>query len=146
MLDSRPNILFITTDQHRSDCLGVMGRRVHTPHLDHLAGQGVLFRNCITPNLVCQPTRASILTGLLPRTHGVCDNGIDLPAEPARRGFAAELSKAGYDTALIGKAHFATAHTFAPTGSPECESGATRAARDRREWLPSRPWQSSRAQ
>lgn len=120
MLDSRPNILFLTTDQHRSDCLGVMGRRVHTPHLDHLAGQGVLFRNCITPNLVCQPTRASILTGLLPRTHGVCDNGIDLPAEPARRGFAAELSKAGYDTALIGKAHFATAHTFAPTGSPEC--------------------------
>ncbi len=38
----------------------------------------------------------------------------------SQRGFAAELSRAGYDTALIGKAHFATAHTFAPTGSPEC--------------------------
>jgi arylsulfatase A-like enzyme len=118
--DRRPNILFITTDQQRGDCLGVLGRRVHTPHLDLLARDGTLFSACITPNLVCQPARASILTGLLPRTHGVCDNGIDLPMEPARQGFAAQLSKAGYDTALIGKAHFATAHTFAPTGSPEC--------------------------
>lgn len=122
MRDKRPNILFITTDQQRGDCLGVMGRKVRTPHLDLLAQDGVLFRGCITPNLVCQPTRASILTGLLPRTHGVCDNGIDLPEEPASRGFAAELTRAGYDTALIGKAHFATAHTFAPTGSPECRS------------------------
>ena len=120
MLDRRKNILFITTDQQRGDCLGVMGRKVHTPHMDLLAQDGVLFRGCITPNLVCQPTRASILTGLLPRTHGVCDNGIDLPEAPAKRGFAAELARAGYDTALIGKAHFATAHTFAPTGSPEC--------------------------
>jgi len=114
--DKRPTILFITTDQHRADCLGVMGRKVHTPHLDQVARDGVLFRGCITPNLVCQPTRASILTGLLPRTHGVCDNGIDLPAEPAKQSFAAELSRAGYDTALIGKAHFATAHTFHPSG------------------------------
>jgi arylsulfatase A-like enzyme len=120
MRDARPNILFITTDQHRADCLGMMGRRVRTPHLDLLAQQGTLFTACITPNLVCQPARASILTGLLPRTHGVCDNGIDLPEAPARQGFAALLAQAGYDTALIGKAHFATAHTFAPTGTPEC--------------------------
>ena len=120
MLDKRPNILFITTDQQRGDALGVMGRKVRTPHLDLLASEGVLFTSCICPNLVCQPTRASILTGLLPRTHGVCDNGIDLPEEPARRGFAAEMARAGYDTALIGKAHFATANTFAPTGKPEC--------------------------
>jgi arylsulfatase A-like enzyme len=118
--DRRPNILFITTDQQRGDCLGVMGRKVHTPHLDLLARDGALFRGCITPNLVCQPARASILTGLLPRTHGVCDNGIDLPRHYADASFAALLAKAGYDTALIGKAHFATAHTFAPTGSPEC--------------------------
>jgi arylsulfatase A-like enzyme len=118
--DSRPNILFITTDQQRADCLGFMGRRVRTPHLDLLAREGTAFRACITPNLVCQPSRASILTGVLPRTHGVCDNGIDLDPELATSGFAALLGKAGYDTALIGKAHFATAHTFAATGSPEC--------------------------
>lgn len=120
MHDRRPNILFITTDQQRADCLGAMGRRVRTPHLDLLACEGTLFRACITPNLVCQPSRASILTGLLPRTHGVCDNGIDLPPQHAQTTFAGLLSKAGYDTALIGKAHFATAHTFAPTGTPEC--------------------------
>ena len=50
-----------------------------TPHLDMLAREGTHFTGCITPNLVCQPTRASILTGLLPATHGVSDNGIDLP-------------------------------------------------------------------
>lgn len=120
MRDRRPNILFITTDQQRADCLGFMGRRVSTPHLDLLANEGTAFRACITPNLVCQPSRASILTGLLPRTHGVCDNGIDLDPRFAKTSFAALLAKAGYDTALIGKAHFATAHTFAPTGSPEC--------------------------
>jgi arylsulfatase A-like enzyme len=124
--DSRPNILFITSDQQRADCIGAMGRGVRTPHLDLLAGEATAFTACITPNPVCQPSRASILCGVLPRTHGVCDNGIDLPEEPARRGFAAELARAGYDTALIGKAHFATAHTFAPTGSPECRQSMER--------------------
>ncbi len=116
----RPNFLFITADQHRGDCFGFEGRAVKTPHLDQFAAEGTVFRDCITPNPICQPARASILTGLLPRTHGVSDNGIDLDPELGRRGFAGSLSEAGYDTALIGKAHFATAHTFAPTGTPEC--------------------------
>ena len=77
----RPNILLITSDQQRGDCFGFEGRRVRTPHLDLLARDGTRFSACITPNLVCQPSRASILTGLLPRTHGVCDNGIDLDPE-----------------------------------------------------------------
>lgn len=126
MKDSRPNILFITTDQHRADCLGFAGRRVRSPHLDMLAGDGTVLDACITPNLVCQPTRASLLTGVLPRTHGVCDNGIDLDPEWARQGFAALLAKAGYETTLIGKAHFATSHTFVPTGTPECRHSMDR--------------------
>ena len=71
-----------------------------TPHLDMLAREGTRFSACITPNLVCQPSRASILTGLLPRTHGVSDNGIDLPdatgeaAMPA--AFQARLSRPAY--------------------------------------------------
>ena len=73
----KPNILLITSDQHRGDCFGFEGRSVKTPHLDQLAAEGTRFANCITPNAVCQPARASILTGLLPRTHGVSDNGID---------------------------------------------------------------------
>lgn len=114
------NIVFITSDQQRGDCVGFEGRRVKTPHLDLMAEQGTRFGACITPNNVCQPTRASILTGLLPRTHGVADNGLDLPRATGEQGFAGRLSRAGYRTAMIGKPHFATSHTFEPTGTPEC--------------------------
>lgn len=116
----RPNILFITSDQQRADCLGIEGRKIKTPHLDQLARQGTRFHSAITPCVICQPARASILTGQLPMTHGVHDNGIDLEKEIGDAGFAGSLSKAGYDTAFFGKAHFSTYHTFAPTGRPEC--------------------------
>ncbi|MGI9336816.1 MAG: sulfatase-like hydrolase/transferase [Gammaproteobacteria bacterium] len=116
---SRPNILLITSDQQRGDCFGFEGRPIRTPHLDELARDGTRFAACITPNLVCQPSRASILTGLLPRTHGVDDNGLDLPAATGEAGFAGALGEAGYRTGYVGKAHFATAHTFAATGTPE---------------------------
>ncbi|NYT25033.1 sulfatase-like hydrolase/transferase [Alcaligenaceae bacterium] len=121
----RPNILLITSDQHRGDCYGFEGRKVRTPHLDMLARDGTRFSTCITPNVVCQPSRASILTGLLPTSHGVSDNGIDLPAETGEAGFAGALSRNGYITELIGKAHFSSYFTFQPTGTPECiESSA----------------------
>jgi arylsulfatase A-like enzyme len=116
----RPNFLLITSDQHRADCFGFAGRRVFTPHLDLLAARGTRFAACITPNVVCQPARASLLTGLLPLTHGVHDNGIDLDECIGERGLAGQLARAGYDTAFIGKAHFSTYHTYRPTGRPEC--------------------------
>ena len=108
----QPNVLLITSDQQRGDCYGFEGRRVKTPHLDQLARDGTRFSACITPNVVCQPSRASILTGLLPRTHGVCDNGIDLDPASAKLSFAGRCTRAGYATGFIGKAHFATMHTF----------------------------------
>jgi arylsulfatase A-like enzyme len=116
----RPNILLITSDQQRGDCYGFEGRKIKTPHLDALARAGTRFSACITPNAVCQPSRASILTGLLPSSHGVSDNGIDLPDPTGRAGFAGTLSQNGYVTGMIGKAHFSTYHTFQPTGTPEC--------------------------
>ena len=120
-MGEKPNIIFITSDQQRADCYGFAGRNIRTPHLDELAYSGTRFNSCITPNLVCQPSRASILTGQLPFTHGVCDNGIDLKSEVAEHGFAEQLNKVGYKTSFIGKAHFATSSTFAPTGTPECK-------------------------
>ncbi len=117
---TRPNILLISADQQRADCFGFEGRKIKTPHLDRLAGEGTRFANCITPCVVCQPARASILTGQLCRTHGVHDNGIDLSPQIGERGFAGTLAAAGYETALFGKAHFSTYHTFSPTGTPEC--------------------------
>ena len=123
---ARPNILLISADQQRGDCLGVEGRNIRTPHLDRLARDGVRFRQCVTPSVVCQPARASILTGQLCRTHGVHDNGIDLDPKVGEKGFAGTLSRAGYDTAFFGKAHFSTYHTFAPTGTPECVASSAR--------------------
>jgi arylsulfatase A-like enzyme len=120
MVRDRPNILFITSDQQRGDCFGFEGRGVRTPHLDRLAASGTRFSACITPAPVCAPARASILTGELPFTHGVYDNGVDLDPAAADRGFAARLARAGYATALIGKAHFSSKNTFQPTGRPEC--------------------------
>lgn len=117
---TRPNILLISGDQHRADCFGFEGRNIKTPHLDQLAADGTHFSNCITPTVVCQPARASILTGQLCRTHGVHDNGIDLDPDVGEKGFAGAMAAAGYETAFFGKAHFSTYHTFKPTGTPEC--------------------------
>ena len=116
----RPNIIFITADQQRGDCYGFAGRPIKTPHLDQLRAEGAWLRNTITPCVICQPARASILTGQLPLTHGVHDNGIDLDPAIGNKGIGGALGAAGYDTAFFGKAHFATTHTFRPTGTPEC--------------------------
>ncbi|MEQ8708832.1 MAG: sulfatase-like hydrolase/transferase [Rhodospirillales bacterium] len=120
MVNRKPNLIIITSDQQRGDCYGFAGRAVKTPHLDIMARQGTHFRNCITSSVVCQPSRAGILTGLLPQTHGVWDNGVDLEESVADKGFAGTLGRSGYRTAFIGKAHFTTMHAFEPTGAPEC--------------------------
>jgi arylsulfatase A-like enzyme len=124
-MTDRPNILLITSDQQRADGFGFENPHLKTPHIDLLAQQGTRFAACVTPNLVCQPSRASILTGLLPLSHGVWDNGVDLDPHVGEAGFAGTLTTRGYSTALIGKAHFSTKSTFQPTGTPECrQSGA----------------------
>lgn len=112
--------MLISADQQRADCFGFEGRKVKTPHLDELAREGARFSAAITPSVVCQPARASILTGQLCRTHGVHDNGMDLDPAIGEKGFAAALAKSGYQTAFFGKAHFSTYHTYQPTGTPEC--------------------------
>jgi arylsulfatase A-like enzyme len=117
-----PNILLIMSDQHRGDCFGFEGRRVRTPHLDLLARQGTRFTSCITPNVVCMPARSAILTGMLPLTSGVHDNGIDLDESIAAGGFAASLSNAGYHTRFIGKAHFSSNHSYSNRPTGRCEN------------------------
>jgi arylsulfatase A-like enzyme len=119
---TRPNILLVMSDQHRGDAYGFEGRRVHTPHLDLMARQGTRFGACITPNVVCMPARCSVLTGLLPLTHGVHDNGIDLDETLGRQGFAGSLARAGYRTHFIGKAHFSSNHSYGNRPTGRCEN------------------------
>lgn len=118
---TQPNFIIISSDQQRGDCIGIEGRGVKTPNLDQMCRDGTRFSACITPSVVCQPARASILTGQLCRTHGVHDNGIDLDPDTGEKGFAGAMAVAGYQTAFFGKAHFSTFHARLPTGSPECE-------------------------
>ncbi|WP_372574298.1 sulfatase family protein [Ruegeria jejuensis] len=115
-----PNVILITTDQQRGDCIGLDKRKVRTPHIDALARRGTRFETCITPHPMCQPARASILTGKLPYSHGVRDNGRNLDPTIGQQGLGGMFSDNGYSTHFIGKAHFATNETFAPTGTPEC--------------------------
>ncbi len=109
---SSPNILFILTDQQRFDALGISGNRhVHTPNLDKLAREGIRFTNSYVAQAVCSPSRASILSGLFPTSHGVVDNiyGIDDVTSMDRYNMRAlwpgMLQKAGYRTCWIGKWH-----------------------------------------
>jgi arylsulfatase A-like enzyme len=99
-------ILFVTTDQQRYDAIGCNGGQIaRTPVIDQLARDGVVYRRAYNQNTVCMPSRSTMLSGQYPRTHGVTMNGIPLPIESPN--IAALLrDQAGYNTALIGKAHF----------------------------------------
>src|SRR5882724_9419780 len=69
---SPPNLLFILTDNHGAWTLGCYGNKdIRTPNIDRLAQQGTLFTRCFSSNAVCSPTRATLLTGLIPSQHGV---------------------------------------------------------------------------
>lgn len=113
-MQKKPNVILISTDQQRGDCIGAEGRGVQTPNLDRIAANGVRFNNCITPHPMCQLARASILTGKLPYSHGVRDNGRDLDPAFGLVGLGGLFAAAGYDKRFIGKAHLSSQQTFTP--------------------------------
>ncbi|MAM60079.1 sulfatase-like hydrolase/transferase, partial [Maritimibacter sp. UBA3975] len=101
-MTERPNILVIMVDQMRADWLGVAGHPVvRTPNIDALAAQGTRFTDFNVATPVCQPNRASILTGRYPSVHGLRHNGLSLPYSQST--FVEALRASGYATALIGK-------------------------------------------
>lgn len=67
--NTRPNIIFILTDDHRHDALGYAGNKyAHTPEMDQLAKAGAYFKKAIASTPICAASRASILCGLHERT------------------------------------------------------------------------------
>ena len=95
------NILFITIDQWRAECLSVLGHPcLKTPHLDALAGDGVVFRNHFVQCSPCGPSRASLYTGLYMQNHRSVINGTPLDAR--HTNVALEARKAGYAPTLFG--------------------------------------------
>lgn len=101
----RPNILFITADQLRQDCIGCYGNTViRTPHIDRLAQDGIIFQRAYTAATLCVPSRQSILTGQYPSKHGSRGNRSAIPEGTTT--FVSVLGDAGYNTAAFGKMHF----------------------------------------
>lgn len=103
-MNKKPNILIIMTDQQRLDSLGCYGSDfAKTPHIDALAEQSVVFDNCYVQNPFCCPSRHSMLTGRYPHCHGVRANWYR--RKPDETSFGHQLSRGGYQTAIIGKMH-----------------------------------------
>ncbi len=137
----KPNILFIITDQERYDSLGCCGNPfAKTPNIDAIAAQGTVFERFITASSICQPSRASVLTGLHASVHGVWSNGVALPratdikiSENSKNAFSGKwvasnittfadiFKENGYDTKAVGKLHFTPYASHPDSGFMECE-------------------------
>ncbi len=101
----KPNFVFFLGEGVRWDEFSFAGNKIiHTPNIDRLAHEGMVFRNAFVVNALCLPSRASILTGLYSHTTGAVDNR-DRPIPPAAPVISDLLRAAGYDVAFIGKSH-----------------------------------------
>ena len=105
--ETRPNILFIFSDDHRHDGLGVVNPKIRTPNLDGLAADSVRFDRAYATTAICSPSRAAVLSGRYGTRNGVptLSDALRFP----NHTFARYLSEAGYRTAQFGKWHLGTA-------------------------------------
>jgi arylsulfatase A-like enzyme len=98
------NLLFVIADQWRAQGFGFAGDpNARTPRLDRFEKECVNFTQAVAGLPVCSPSRASLLTGQRPQTHGIFLN--DLPLSTNAVTLAKVLKAAGYDTGCIGKWH-----------------------------------------
>lgn len=108
-MDRRPNILMFLPDAVQSQILRP-GHDCRIPHFDRLAGRGVSFRRAYAALPTCSPSRASLMTGLLPHNHGVlqvehCVDDDQCVLRTQHPHWAQRLVEAGYRTGYFGKWH-----------------------------------------
>src|ERR1700730_17528366 len=110
---SQPDVFLVTIDTLRADHVHCYGyRTIQTPALDGLARDSVRFAQAFTPSPITNTSHASILTGLLPGSHGVTDFAVPLSTEHPT---VAELLKAkGYRTAAFIGAVILDSKNLAP--------------------------------
>ena len=96
-----PNVLLITLDQYRGDCLSVLGHPVvQTPNLDALSREATTFARHYSQAAPCSPGRASLYTGTYQMNHRVCFNGS--PLDDRFDNVARFARRCGYEPALFG--------------------------------------------
>ena len=110
------NIVFILADDLGYGDLGCYGQAViATPHLDHLAGEGMRFTQSYAGSTVCAPSRCCLMTGMHTGHARIRGNGPDVPLRPEDRTIPELLKTAGYRTGMFGKWSLGAIHT---TGYP----------------------------
>ena len=103
----RPNILVIMTDEHNASVMGCAGNPIiHTPNLDGLAKDGVMFDACYCASPLCVPSRLSFTTGKYASRVGAWNNDCEL-SSPDYPSLPAALNSVGYESFLCGKMHYA---------------------------------------
>ena len=101
----KPNLVFFLGEGVRWDESSLSGNKLlHTPNIDRIGREGVVFRNAFCTNALCLPSRASILSGMYSHTTGAVDNG--RAKVPDSIAIVTDLIReAGYEIAFIGKSH-----------------------------------------
>lgn len=101
----RPNIVFIMADDHGYQAISAYNDTyIHTPNIDRIAEEGMLFTNASVTNSICAPSRATILTGKHTHINGKIDNISKF--DTTNVTFPQLFQEAGYQTAMFGKLHF----------------------------------------
>lgn len=116
MKTNRPNILYLTFDQQRYDCVSMSGMRpVRTPNLQRIADKGVYFENAYTPIPVCAPVRQALMTGKRPECFGGLWNPhIVFPVKMIPEGmysWTRQVAASGYRTGWVGNWEADDQHT-----------------------------------
>ncbi len=109
LVTTRPNVIFILTDDQRFDSLSMTGNPVtETPYIDRLAEEGVFFKNAFVTSPICGPSRANIFTSQWERKNQIGFTSVSknyVSAEAFENSFLMQFKQAGYSTAFIGKHH-----------------------------------------
>ncbi len=97
-----PNGLFLLTDDQRPDTIGALGNPlIHTPHLDGLVRRGTAFTRAVSPNPLCVPSRAEILTGCSGFRNGILPERSSRPScAPGNNWSAIRYVELQYATAV----------------------------------------------
>jgi arylsulfatase A-like enzyme len=134
-IETRPNILFIMTDQQHARMLSCAGDRwLNTPAMDCLARDGIRFEKAYCTNPVCVPSRISMATGVMSCRLGADDNDLgskvaELPREVDENSMGRLMRRAGYETFYGGKVH------LCPPLEPR-DAGYDEYVADERDYLP----------